>query len=165
MFGPSQILLRVMIILADVSIVATLWYWAKHRRIKPGMAALYAFLPLSVVESSVGGHIDSIGVAALALSLFLWDTQKFWRSGVLVWCASGIKLVPAVLLLPIWRIRPKYARRITTVFLGLTLVSLWAYSTYPKGLIAFAQKWRGNGGLFAFISWILKIHFLELSSS
>ena|GEM_PF-1940189 len=160
--GPSQVALRLLVILSDVSIVAILWLWTQRAQLSPRPAVLYAFLPLSVIESAVGGHVDSIGVAMLLFGLFLWNANKPMLSTLAIWCAAGVKLVPAVMVAFFCKLRARQGWRIILLFIALTSASLILYQTYPHGLVTFAQKWRGNDGIFALLSWAFETYGIGL---
>jgi hypothetical protein len=150
-FGPSQLLMRLMMISADLVTIGAIWSWAMATDRPPQVAALFAFAPLSVMESAVGGHIDSLGVAALTVAGALYARGSTVRAAAAAAWAIGIKLVP-ILLLTYWA---RHRWRVSILSLGLTLgVGLIFFCIYPvdlTGLSTFAHRWRANDGLFAVV--------------
>lgn len=147
--GPSQTAMRLTMIVGDLFAICVLWKLASRLKQNPCCAALYAFLPLSILESSVGGHVDSVGVLCLLFTAYMMSCQRAWLAGLGMALAGGIKLVPLALL-------PKFYYSKRRFFIGvigtvLVIFGVWyfQYQTYPKGLVAYAHKWRGNDGLFA----------------
>ncbi len=152
--GPSQLLMRSMMILGDLICIFMIWKLAETRQLHPGYSALYAFMPLVCLESSVGGHIDSVGVALLLSGVYFSEKKWFWLGAVSLTLAAGIKLAPVILLLFIFRQNKRLFWSVLSVGIIFCVWSALQYATYPKGLVAFAHKWRGNDGLFAIIYYI-----------
>ena len=148
-WGPSQTAMRLTMIIGDLCAIFVLWKLAIQLKRNPCCAVLYAFLPLSILESSIGGHIDSIGVLCLLFAVYMISCKRAWLAGLGIAFAGGIKLVPLAVLPKIYHSERRLFLCVTATI--LFVFGMWnlQYQTYPKGLVAYAHKWRGNDGLFA----------------
>lgn len=154
-FGPSALLLRLVLIGADLLIIGGLWRWAARSARRPQAVALYAFAPVPLLESAVGGHIDVVGVAGIALAgaalAAAPTTRRTLGAGLGLAVGIWTKLVPALALPVLLRHRPKAA--IATVGAAALLLAPYLASGghMLTGLRAYGQRWRANDGLFALI--------------
>ncbi len=157
-FGPSALLLRLALVGADLLVVLGLWRWAAASGRRPALAALYAFAPLPVLESAVGGHIDAVGAAGIVLAGAALAAAPTLRRtlGAGIGLAVGIwtKLVPVLALPVLLRHRPRAAAA-TVGAAGLMLLPylLTSGGHMLTGLRAYGQRWRANDGLFAVLLW------------
>ncbi len=138
----------------DLLAVLGLWRWAERSGRPPGLAALYAFAPLAVVESAIGGHVDALGVAATVAAGALLAGAAPIRAGLAVAVGVGTKLLP-VLVLPtlLWR-GPRRAVWACLAACGaLGAAYLGRGNALAGGLSAYGHRWRGNEGAFALIAW------------
>ncbi|MEE2757096.1 MAG: hypothetical protein VYA30_10565 [Myxococcota bacterium] len=149
--GPSQMMMRTMMIAGDLISIFMIWKLAEIRKIHPGCSALYAFLPLACMESSIGGHVDSVGIAFLLTGAYFSANRRLLLAAISLTFAAGIKLAPLVLLIFLFRQNKRLFWSLLSVTGAFILWSAIQYQTYPKGLVAFAHKWRGNDGLFGLI--------------
>jgi len=149
LFGPSLLTMRMVMVAADIITICTLWAWLKHRNVNPGITVIFAFLPLSVIESSVGGHIDSVGVAFLVLGLYLCERTRISLGAGSIVLSIGTKLIPIVLIAHYFRRNRKTVWWLVGISAALGLGSTIIYQGYPKGLVTFAHQWRANDSFFA----------------
>lgn len=150
LIGPSPIWLRLLFVLCDGACIAGLWRWARAIGRPPQLAALYAFAPVAVLESAVGGHLDAMGVAAMIWA-GAWLAHRFdWRAGIALGWSIGTKLLPLIVL-PTLLLQ----RRWKTALVAVVIV---AATTAPyvdvgedglDGLTSYAGRWRANDGAFA----------------
>jgi hypothetical protein len=85
---------------------------------------IYAWHPLSVWEFAGSGHIDALAIAFIALALLARRKHAETLTGVLIACATCVKLFPAVLLPAL------YMRRSWKMPLGFIAAVLIAYLPY-----------------------------------
>jgi hypothetical protein len=103
-------------------------------------AALFAFHPLVLWESAVGGHNDFLMLAFAVWAIASVDAYPI-LAGALLGVAIGIKFVPVVLL-PVL-----FARIYRTTGLGNALTSGMLALLIPIG--AFAPFWNGQATIFS----------------
>ena len=115
---------------------------------------LWALLPLPVVETAGSGHLEGIGVLLLLVALSQPARVALWAA----WAGAMIKLLPGVILLPLWLT----ARRPPAAGLGLVvaslLVSLPILGAGPamfEGFGTYASSWSFNGSLYPLLSGFL----------
>ena len=117
----------------------------------PKRVVLYAFCPVSIIETSIGTHIDTIGVAFLVAGLLAATYHQNFRASISIAWAAGIKIVPILVCIPLWLFRRKVSVLTVVTISTITLLFFFHYDGGPRGLTSFAQRWRGNDGLFALI--------------
>jgi hypothetical protein len=116
-------------------------------------ALLFGVHPLALVESALSGHVDAavgLAVAAFALALVL---RRGVLAAVIAGVASGLKLVGLVLAPLVAR---EGGRRLAlALLLALLPVGVLASAGHegdaPPGVGQYAQRWRGNAGLYALV--------------
>ncbi|MHB8646805.1 MAG: glycosyltransferase 87 family protein, partial [Thermomicrobiales bacterium] len=69
--------------------------WA---RMRPERVLLYAWHPLLILEVAHSGHIDSVAALFIVLALYAHAGNRFGRTGVLLACATLVKLYALVAL-------------------------------------------------------------------
>ena len=164
--GPSVLGMRLLMISADLVTIGALWTWATSIGRPPQVAALYAFAPIAMMESSVGAHIDSVGVAALTLGAALYVRRRTLGSALAVVWAIGVKIVPVFILLHWFRNR----WRLALFTFGLASSSaLLFFSLYPAGsdgVATYAHRWRANDGIFSLVysifEWLWPNHGTQI---
>ncbi|WP_293374495.1 glycosyltransferase 87 family protein [Nevskia sp.] len=152
--GPTlaPLLWKLMVTAASL---ATLWLgqrllaaWGRERHL-----ALLALSPLLVLESGIGGHVDSFAALALVAALLAATTARWRWAGFAIGLAALVKLLPVLALLPLavfagrgaWRFLASAALTMATAY-GLAL----ALGLVPLGsLPLFFEHWRGGAPLFA----------------
>ena len=145
--------LRALMIAGDLVAVVGIWFWAVWTDRDPRVAALYAFAPVTMLESAVGGHVDALGVAGLVWGGAWIVRGRPVRAGAALAIAVGTKLLP-LLAIPVMIVRARTA--LAAMLLGsvaLTLPYLSGTDDLMAGLSAYGHRWRGNDGMFALIAW------------
>lgn len=150
LIAPSPTWLRLFFVLCDGLCIAGLWRWARATDRPPQVAALYAFAPVAVLESSVGGHLDAMGVAAMIWA-GAWLADRFdWRAGVALGWSIGTKLLPLIVL-PTLLLRRRW--RAALAALAIVAATAAPYADVGEdgltGLSNYAGRWRANDGAFA----------------
>ena len=142
----------------------------KYRGEAPGKAFLYLWNPLVLVSFSLDGHYDSLVLALLFFSFYLFSLKRMVPSSFFLALSFLSKFFPVFLLPFLIQHSKKWA--VLFVFLGTVLIfSLPFFSGagpyFLEGLLAYSKEWRFNDSLF----WVaaeacraLSIHFPFLSS-
>jgi hypothetical protein len=132
--------------MVDVAVVWLLAQVLMGRGRHLGPAWLYALHPLGAVESAGSGHMEPLAIACVLAAILSWDRKE----GGSAWAALGmwIKILPGVLLLRLWPVRPG----LLSVALAVGVLALWPFldagMALFSGLGVYAQRWSFNGGLF-----------------
>ncbi|MEE2786609.1 MAG: glycosyltransferase 87 family protein [Myxococcota bacterium] len=147
--GPNPIPFRCLCIGADLACILILWNWLDLRSLPPQGALLYAFSPLSIVETSVGTHIEPIAVATLCLGLYCVSQGRRGLAAISLAWATALKIAPILMFFSLLRAH----RRVLLWWMLLLIIGIGAFMLYfddwPQGLKVFAQRWRANDGFFA----------------
>lgn len=138
--------------LCDALIALVLALVLRGRRRSLAGAWLYALHPLAAVEAAGSGHLEPAALLCVVLAIWAWDRGRpGWG-----WAALGaaLKLLPAVLLLSLWRrATPLQMLLVLGVLLATALPFLDAGALLTRGLSTYAQHWSFNGSLFPLLAW------------
>jgi len=157
--------LKAFLLLFDLGLCALLILLLKQLEMPAGLAVLYAWNPLPVLEIAGSGHVDGAGLTLLMGSICLLMMERRGRpgrvpgpwlipcSGALLACACLVKLFPLVLTPVLFLLVPAARRR---AFLAGFLVTLAALilpflpqlTNALSSLNAYARNWEFAG--FAF---------------
>jgi hypothetical protein len=144
--------LKLALVLAEVAAIVLLGRALAARGLSPGRALLYAWNPLALVEVAGSGHLEGLGVFALAAALHFESRARPAATGAALAFGAMVKLVPAPLL-PFAASGPAATRRALAAAaaagLLLALPYAGAAAALPGGLGAYASRWRHNDSLFA----------------
>jgi len=116
--------------------------------------ALVALSPLLILETGVGLHIDAFSTLAVAAALYLWHRNLRWYCGIAIGFGMSLKVLPVMLLLPLFFMQKSLKAAFTLVAGWLVTVGLIygftvALGYIPVGSIAvFFEKWRNASALF-----------------
>ena len=117
---------------------------------------IYAWHPLAVWEFAGSGHLDALAIAFIALALLARRRQAGTLTGVLLACATCVKLFPAVLF-PAF-----YQRRSWKMPLAFFVTVVIAYLPYlsvgPSGVLGFLGGYASERGMvsgeqFFLLAW------------
>ncbi|MGH7176621.1 MAG: glycosyltransferase 87 family protein, partial [Tepidisphaeraceae bacterium] len=154
---PLRIALACAALLATVALLAILL----HENASPWWAVLFAWNPLTVLESGAMLHVDIVGVIFLLMSILAARRGNALCAGAMLALSAGVK-PGAVALIP-WLIRDLRGGRIrAAVAFMATLASLFVpvlayqhgYRGYVATLYTFATNWEFNGSIFElFTHW------------
>jgi len=147
----SDVALRLVMISADVLIVFGLWQWSTRRGTAPQVALLYGFAPLAIAECAIGGHVDSVGVAALVMAGSALTIGHWGRAGLALAVSIGIKLMPILAIPTLLR---RHKRVVFVAVLGCIVMGLpylEAGGELSQGLQSYGHRWRANDGFFALL--------------
>ena len=142
---------------ADLGACALLLAVARRRGIAPARTLWYAWNPLVLLEIAGMGHVDALGVAAVAGAVLCLTARLAGDPPRAVpaalWAAAGVlaKLAP-VAVLPLWSRLSGRPARFLAVSLGLVAAALLPLAVtvrgIPPGLVRFGVSWEYNGPLF-----------------
>jgi hypothetical protein len=83
-------------LLLCVGITGMLLVGLRNRDLDPRLAALWAWCPLVATEGVTNSHVDLLGVAFVLAAAFCVSSAKYFRGGILLGVAIGVKLIPAI---------------------------------------------------------------------
>jgi len=154
--GPYALVLRAVLVVADLTVIGALWRWAGRLGRRPQLAALYALAPLPMLESAVGGHVDAVGVAGLAVAGLALSSNRVWTAGLGLAVGIWTKLLPLLALPVLLRTRPKAVVATAIAAVALLAPYLAAGGHLLTGLTTYGQRWRANDGLFRAVLWLFE---------
>lgn len=123
--------------------------------------ALVALSPLLILETGIGLHIDAFSTLALISAIYLWQHKNIAWCGAIIGLGISIKILPVMLLLPLFFIQKTFKDASTLVIncavtLALVYGTTYALGYYPIGSIGvFFEKWRSASPLFSLLGDVL----------
>jgi len=103
---------------------------------------VYAWAPLAVFEGAQAGHVDFVMLPLLLLALRLRQAGHMARSGLVLGCATLVKLYPAVLL-PAWLGRGDW--RFPAAWVATMTVGYLAFlGGVGPGVLGFLPRYFGS---------------------
>ena len=138
---------------ADVGLMLLLARGCRERGVNAWAPALYALLPLPVLESAGSGHLESIALLCLLAGLVV--KPRGWAA-FLVGLGGLVKLLPLLAWWPqLRRDRRALAGILGTLVLGaaLTWPLLDAGPTLLRGFTTYADTWAFNASFFHLLQW------------
>jgi len=157
-FGVSKALLIWKLLTAIASIFVCLVGISVLRHAnKPKAIALIALNPLLILEAAEGAHIDVFTTLSVVLATWAWQRRHIKTIGIALGIGASIKIVPAILLLPIWFFLSSNRLRLELAFSAFaTWFSIYAtaiaYGLKPLGILqTFFIKWRSSSPLFHYL--------------
>jgi hypothetical protein len=137
---------------ADLAACWLLLAIARKLGVPEGRTVLYAWNPLVALEVAGMGHVDALGVAAVAGAVLLL-LPPVRRGGAATLAAAGVlaKLVPFAAL-PMWARQSGRPWRFLAASAGLVAVAalpvIAATGGMPPGLRVYGVSWEFDGPLF-----------------
>jgi len=129
--------------------------------------ALVALSPLLILEAGIGLHLDALSALAVVLALYLWQKKFILACGVAIGLGMAIKVLPIMLLLPLF-FAQKFFKDMALIAAGSLLTVLFVYGLafmfgyHPVGSITvFFEKWRNASPLFTALDYLLTPHSLK----
>ena len=106
---------------------------------------IYAWHPLVVWEFAGSGHLDALMLAFIALALLARRKRANSLTGVLLACATCVKLFPAVLFPALYR---RWSWKMPLAFAATALVVYLPYlSVGPLGVLGFLPGYASERGM------------------
>ena len=127
--------------------------------------AFFALSPLLILETGVGGHLDSFLVLSVVSALWALSNHKLKLAGLVIGLGSVVKFLPLLLLWPILLSRSlRHSLQVGITAGGVILAFYGLFLSkgiVPIGVIpVFLEKWRGGAPLFTALEALLPGHFL-----
>ena len=158
--GGTVVLAQTMVAAFDLLIVWSMTFFLRSQKRPLGPALFYSALPLPVVESAAGAHLDVIGVSFTVLAIALIVRKRPHTGYVLLIAGAAIKLFPA-LIVPAVLQKHHAVSHWLTLFIacvgGLLIawpVVSWALAFF-QGWSMYARHWEFNGLLFPVLKPIM----------
>lgn len=116
--------------------------------------SLVAFSPLLILETGVGVHIDVVSALLVSVALYAFHFQKLLWAGFFIGLGALTKILPIMLLLPLFfglkKVACKFQIGIAAI---MTIIAAYAMSLFsgfiPFGSIAtLFEKWRFGSPVF-----------------
>ncbi|HEY8225646.1 MAG TPA: glycosyltransferase 87 family protein [Pyrinomonadaceae bacterium] len=106
---------------------------------------IYAWHPLAVWEFAGSGHVDALALAFIALALLVRRKHGQTLTGVLLACATCVKLFPAVLFPAVYMRR---SWKMPLAFMATLLITYLPYlSVGPVGALGFLPGYASERGM------------------
>ena len=108
---------------------------------------IYAWHPLVVWEFAGSGHLDAMMIAFIALALLAHRKRRETLTGVLLACATCVKLFPAALFPAFYK---RWSWKMPLTFVATIVVAYLPYlSVGPKGALGFLEGYANERGMFS----------------
>jgi len=110
--------------------------------------------PLLILEAGEGAHVDVFSALAVVLAILAWQHKKMVLLGIAAGLGASIKILPALLLIPLWfvlksnRDRIKMAMAFWFSWLSIYAITLLNGLKPIGSLQVFFAKWRASSPLF-----------------
>lgn len=137
--------------------VLLLAYKILQRQNKLQHLPLVALSPLLILEAGEGMHLDIITALAVLTAIFFWQSKRLVMVGVCIATGGLLKVLPMVLLLPLFIMLNRWKDRLVLVVVTLSVwLGVYAAAFYlgfrPIGSVAvFFEKWRSGSALFLWL--------------
>jgi alpha-1,6-mannosyltransferase len=106
---------------------------------------IYAWHPLAIWEFAGSGHLDALAIAFIALALLVRHKHAETRTGVLLACATCVKLFPAALFPALFR---RGSWRMPLAFVATVFIVYLPYlSVGPLGVLGFLPGYASERGM------------------
>lgn len=153
--GGSVVLMRLLIIAADLG---TLWIgWKLLQRLgkDPRWIALYILNPFQIIEVSGNLHFEGVMIFFLALALYTLLSGKWYWSAVYFSFSVAVKLIPLIFLPLLWK---RLGWRKALIYYGvvfLVQLLLWApflstglLSNFGNTLALYFERFEFNASIY-----------------
>lgn len=149
-------------------VVLELWGWLLlTRRLSWRLGVLLWWCPLAVIEIAFAGHVDAVGIAAVALAMSAWMRKQPAGVTTGVALAIGTKVF-GVVLLPFVVSRFGWKWGLATL-LGVAAVyaPFWAQGSLlgGEGLRTMSANFEYNSTGYAMLSWVLPVAAARLAAA
>lgn len=156
--GSGLLAWRLLLIAAELLLMASLAALLRERALPIHNLALYAWHPLAVVEIAGNGHVEPIAIGLLAAGILGARRGRAWLAGLLLGLSIAVKFVAA----PVMALAPE--TRKPRVLAAAVLVVAVLYSAYWSdgrvfgSLGTFAVQWEGNASVYALLAALTDGH-------
>ena len=149
----SSRVMKLALIVCDLLTIVIVWQWLATTGRREWLALAYAWNPLVVLEISLSGHIDALGMMWIAASAYWLSRRRGALASIAFVLAVTTKLLPIVLLPLYWkRVRVRDAVAAAAVF-ALLYLPFAGGDTLPLGAVPNVLAYiRFNGPVFRMIA-------------
>jgi hypothetical protein len=106
---------------------------------------IYIWHPLAVWEFAGSGHVDALAIAFIVLALLARRKHAETLAGVLLACATCVKIFPAVLIPAVYK---RGSWKMPFAFVATVLLAYLPYlSVGPLGVLGFLPGYAGERGM------------------
>jgi hypothetical protein len=155
--GTQIVLLKLPAALADLGVLAMLWWLLPAVGIARERIIVYAWCPLAIFEFWSNGHNDAVMLLALTAAFLALARGRDTAAFALLATAAAAKIWPAGLL-PVFAGWPP--RRWLAGLVAIPAIALWmlpfdfALAGNAPFLSGFLGGWRNNDSLYGLLLWI-----------
>jgi len=161
----AELVWKILLVIAGL---ITVWLSALvlQKANKLNNLALVALSPLLILETGVGLHVDAFSTLAVVSAIYLWQRQLLLLCGVVIGIGMAIKVLPVMLLLPLFFIQKTLKKAFTLVVGWLASVILIYGITVLLGYVpvgsvgVFFEKWRNAAPIFELLDALLTSHYI-----
>ena len=144
---PSIYTIKVLHIVWDCLIVMVLGSCLQRQGHRPHGAMVYGLCPLILSAFAIEGHVDSLMVLFLALTLWASIAGRMNVAGVMLGLAIGTKMIPLVLL-PWLMLRHRWAAGLSLLVLAVCHLP---YADAGLGLFTSLARFGSGGSFFSLL--------------
>jgi len=157
----SIIVMRVVLIIAEVFSILLLLRLLRKTGLPDGYVLLYALNPLVILELTGNLHFEALMIFFLLLGLYQLFYQRVVWAGVAFGLAIGVKLLPLLFLPFLWRKLGFVKFLYFIVALGLTLlaicyplINLQVIQHIGSSLELYFKRFEFNASVYLILRWI-----------
>jgi len=155
--GENAIGLKIILFLAELLILISLYYLLKHFLIDLKYILIYAIIPLVFFQFFIDAHIDLVGTALLLISVCLYFYNKKFLSYILLGLSISVKPIGLLLIPFLFRNELKNKEKLKSVFIPIIVFIItflpYVFTATPLDtLINFTTNWTFNGMVYNVIN-------------
>ncbi len=159
----SIVVMRVLIILADIGVLYFGVKLLKHLKLNPKSIFLYLLNPLIIIELTGNIHFEGIMIFFLIWSCYLLATKKWKLAAIPFACSVCLKLLP-LLFLPLFFKQLKFKKLIifylivasTTIVFFIPFISENILYNFTKSIGLWFGQFEFNGSIHNLLKFIGK---------
>lgn len=158
----AQLTWEIMLLIASIAIVfLSALLLKKLNKLKH--IALIALSPILILEAGIGLHIDTFLTLTIVAAIYAWQQHKTALCGVLIALGVLLKILPVMLLLPLFFLQKSIKSAFLLVLTCFTTIIIsyaitLALGLYPVGSIGvFFEKWRFASPLFSLLDSLFSV--------
>ena len=157
MSGESAVGLKIILLLAELLILISLYYLLLRFSIDLKYILIYVALPLVTFQFFIDAHIDLAGVALMLASVTLYFYDKKFLSYILLGLSISVKPTGLLLIPFIFQNEQKPAEKLKSIFMPIIVFIFtflpYAFTATPLNtLINYSANWTFNGMMYNVLS-------------
>ena len=158
--GESAVGLKIILFLAELLILISLYYLFLRFLINLKYILVYAALPLVIFQFFIDAHVDLAGVAFMLTSVTLYFYNKKFISYILLGLSISVKPTGLLLIPFLFQNEQKILVKLRTVFVPLIVFVItflpYVFTATPLDtIINFTAKWTFNGMIYSVLDIFL----------